>query len=227
MYVLDFVEYNVLKLNIRNKELFFLLDCTRSQRRWELSMFGFGTSTKREASNDYDMSNHASDMLKAASPYLSSDLQKSLNLFVKTFEFMNVLKDINSPKQKAEYFHEQSKIDFEGLLKSVRPHCTKEEGELIDIFINMMSAMNFYKTYQEMASMFATSQEATAEQEYAEGTESDNFDSSSFGAQSASSSTINPDMFSTLVELLPPEQKGTFEMLKTMMESGMLNQMFT
>lgn len=173
-------------------------------------MFGFGTSGKSETPPDYDTVSHASDLLKAASPYLSPDLLKSLNLFIKTFEFMHAVKEFSSPKKRAEDFHKESKIDFEGLLKSIRPHCTKEESEIVDLFLNMMSAVNFYKTYQEMTSMFADMQGNSSEQ--------DEFNSDGMG---------NDDMFDTLMEMLSPEQKGTFETIKTLMDSGMLNQMFS
>lgn len=174
-------------------------------------MFGFESNENKEYTSNAESVNHASDLLKAASPYLTADLRKSLDLFVKTFEFTSAIKGFNSSSVKSQSFESQKNIDFEGLLKSIRPLCTKEEAEMVDIFLNMFSATNFYRTYKEMTSLFATQSGS------GEGQADDAF----------GSSMGNQQMFDTLAEMLPPEQKSTFETMKVLMESGMLNQMFS
>ncbi len=157
---------------------------------------------------------HIAELFRAAEPYITEDIRSSLDFLVSTLAFTASFKNIQK-----NGFHLPSSLssaitDIDGLLKSVRPHCTNQERELVDMIMNVMNAQNFYKTYSEMTSMFQNYQ--------------DNFeDSSGFTTESCPNGEIpkeqnssaqngNEQMIDMLSGMLSPEQKNAFEAMKMM-----------
>lgn len=160
---------------------------------------------------------HIAELLRAAKPYITEDIRSSLDFLVSTLAFTASIKNV-----QRNGFHLPSSLssaitDMDGLLKSIRPHCTDQERELVDMIMNVMNAQNFYKTYSEMASMFQNFQEGSADSDSAasgsepyssEGTEKE---------VNSSASNGNEQMMDMLSEMLSPEQKNAFEAMKMMM----------
>ncbi|WMJ87840.1 hypothetical protein [Anaerocolumna sp. MB42-C2] len=140
---------------------------------------------------------HILDIIKAAFPYLDSDSQQSVNLFIKTGELMDAFQTMKQKSSVTTLSLKKENIDIEALLTNIRGVCYDQERELIDMFLNFMKAKSLYDTYSAFASTMAS-----------QSGDSENSDGSSgFG---------NSDMMEILSSMLTPEQKSTFDNINTM-----------
>lgn len=159
---------------------------------------------------------HIAELLRAAEPYITEDIRSSLDFLVSTLAFTAAMKNVQK-----NGFHLPSSLsgaitDMDGLLKSVRPHCTDQERELVDMVANLMNAQNFYRTYSEMASMFQDFQGTGTDTEPVYGQTADPGSTVPPEAEQAAQNG-NEQMFDMLSEMLSPEQKNAFEAMKMMM----------
>lgn len=160
-----------------------------------------GAETKKKEGLFSDPS-HIAELLRAAAPYITEDIRSSLDFLISTLEFSDSMKKVQKTGIHLPTNLTSIITDMEGLLKSVRSHCTDKERELVDMFLNIVNAQNFYRTYSEMASMFKDSTEHSGSEQASEG---------------GTSSDGNEHMMEMLTEMLSPEQKNAFEAMKMMM----------
>lgn len=171
-------------------------------------------TTKSSSSNS---SNHTIDIIKAAFPFLDSDLQQSANLVIKTGELMDTFHEFEQEETVTAFSLQKQSIDFESLLNGVRTVCNQKETELIDMILNIFKAKNLYSTYTTLASVMAPQ------------TGNDNNASNlgnlgnlgGLGNLGNLGSILGMDGNSNVMELLSsfltPEQKDTFDNLSMMM----------
>ena len=101
------------------------------------------TDKNNEASRKSGIS-HVVDILKAAFPYLDSDSQQSVDLFVKTGELITTVTELNHSHPVASLSVRKQSIDLEALLTSVREVCyPRESKKLIPNLCNFKSGNGF------------------------------------------------------------------------------------
>lgn len=155
---------------------------------------------------------HIIDILKAAFPYLDSDSQQSVDIFVRAGELITTVNEFSHNSSVASLSVRKQSIDLEALLTSVRAVCYPREREFIDIFLNIFKAKNLYQTYMNLSQVMASQSQGTegfeGSGEYDSGTDSSGNSGSMFGNMK-----MDPSMMEMLTSMLPPEQKGTLETL--------------
>ena len=173
------------------------------------------TDKNNEASRKSGIS-HVVDILKAAFPYLDSDSQQSVDLFVKTGELITTVTELNHSHPVASLSVRKQSIDLEALLTSVREVCYPREREFIDTILNIFKAKNLYQTYVTLSQVMASQSQET-----------ENFEGSENGSGTDYSSNLgnmfgmngNPAMMDMLASMLTPEQKDTFDNLSMILNS--------
>lgn len=159
---------------------------------------------------------HIMDILKAAFPYLDSDSQQTVDIFVRAGELMTTIKDLSNNHSVASLSVRKQSIDLEALLTSVRAVCYPREREIIDFFLNIFKAKNLYQTYMNLSQVMASQSQGT---EGFEGTGFDPGTDSSGNSGGMFGMNIDPSMMEMLSSMLPPEQKSTFENLNMILNT--------
>lgn len=159
--------------------------------------------------------NHTSLLLATALPFLQPSYRHPVELIIKFLELSDTMKayrdchtECNNPFSELfrELMHPQKEngllgfistiiTDIEGLLCSLSKVCTGSEQEIVNLFLNIIRAKNFYDTYGDlfqMSSMFA-------------GTEPD----------TSPPASDNPS-FGDLSSLLNSDQQETLNLLKNL-----------
>lgn len=144
---------------------------------------------------------HIITIVKAAFPYLDSQSQQSMDLFLKTGELLETFHSLNQEGSVTALSIRKESIDLEALLTAIRDVCYKREQEFIDIILNFYKAKNLFSTYSTLASAMSS-----------QGNNTDNANNlgSMFGMDS------NSNMMDMLQAFLTPEQKSTFENINMM-----------
>ncbi|WP_313134882.1 hypothetical protein [Anaerocolumna sp.] len=156
---------------------------------------------------------HVMDILKAAFPYLDSDSQQSVDVFVKTGELITTVKELSQNHSVASLSVRKQSIDLEALLTNVREVCYPREREIIDVILNIFKAKNLYETYTTLSQVMASQSQG------AEGFEGSEFDSDgdpSGNLGGMAGMKMDSSMMEMLTSMLSPEQKSTFENLSMM-----------
>lgn len=105
-------------------------------------------------SNDL-FSNKPLNILKASLPYVSSTMQKVISYYIKIEEF-NIMRNsfnaspddlLSACDNSSDNAHKNNPIE---LINAVKPYLNNEEKNLIDMFMNMVSAFNMYNTYKSL-----------------------------------------------------------------------------
>jgi len=156
---------------------------------------------------------HVIDILKAAFPYLDSDSQQSVDLFVRAGELMTTVKEFSHNNSVASLSVRKQSIDLEALLTSVRAVCYPREREIIDVFLNIFKAKNLYQTYMNLSQVMASQSQGT------EGFEGTGFDPGTDSSGNSGGMNMDPSMMEMLTSMLPPEQKSTFENLSMILNT--------
>lgn len=144
---------------------------------------------------------HIITIVKTAFPYLDSQSQQSMDLFLKTGELLETFHSLNQEGSVTALSIRKESIDLEALLTAIRDVCYKREQEFIDIILNFYKAKNLFSTYSTLASAMSS-----------QGNNTDNADNlgSMFGMDG------NSNMMDMLQGFLTPEQKSTFENINMM-----------
>lgn len=152
-----------------------------------------------------DSINHMVELIKAAFPYLDSDLQQSAHLIIKTDELMQTLHEVSNSKAVTAFSIRNTSMDFEALLRGVRDVCYPKEREIVDMILNFFQAKKLYETYVTVTQAMASQPDS----------------SENLGSMFGMNSNVN--MSEMLEALLTPEQKSTFDnlnMMFSMMQSN-------
>lgn len=153
-------------------------------------------------------------LLRAAEPFLPSSITDSVDILIKAVELTASMQEVRHHKKGFFAKQTEEEIDFDGLLHSVRRFCSKKEQGFIDKILNMKNTMKMMKTYQEMMSIFSQLSMGTGNKENTTHTQQEDSAEQSNG--------FSPEMMDVLEQMLPPEQKETFETMKLLLSSGML-----
>lgn len=117
---------------------------------------------------DQDLS-HTADIIKAAIPFVDSNLKGLAELFAKLLDLLGSLKTTGIlgkngisgiTSQISASGFQLSKIDIEGLLKGVRPVCDKKERDIVDQILNIFNMKRTFEMYNNMMSTMQAMQEA-------------------------------------------------------------------
>lgn len=144
---------------------------------------------------------HTLDIIKAAFPYLDSQSQQTLNVFIKTGELFETFHSIQPGNLVTSLSVRKQSIDIEALLNGIRDVCNKREKDLIDMILNFYMVKNLYSTYATLASTMASESDGTG-------------NASDLGSMFGMDGSTN--MMDLLGSFLTPEQKSTFENLNMM-----------
>lgn len=106
------------------------------------------------SSNDL-FSNKPLNILKASLPYVPSTMQKVISYYIKIEEFNIMRNSFNTSHDNllsacdngSDNNHKNKPIE---LINAVKPYLNSEEKNLIDMFMNMVSAFNMYNTYKSL-----------------------------------------------------------------------------
>lgn len=192
---------------------------------------------------------HTAAMLKAALPYVDAGTQSTMDLLLKFYEFMHLLRGYRSGAMSACGF-ENKKIDLEAMLNSIRPLSNEKEREMIDKLLSIFTAKRMFEMYNTyMSAMKAMQEFNDFSQDSSEKDTADNvaknfsgFDFSSIFGNSAPGSydsqtadkdtpddghitgpdtdkVTNDGMLDMMKSMIPPEQMDTFENLRMLFQS--------
>lgn len=121
--------------------------------------------------------NHTALLLATALPYLQPAYRHPVELILKFLEFSETVRlyqefHTNGNNPFAGLFQESFRtgkesglfglintfiLDIEGLLGSLSKVCTGDEKEIINMFLNLIRAKNFYENYGDLMKMFMSS----------------------------------------------------------------------
>ncbi len=130
----------------------------------------------------FSRQSRSSKMIQAAAPYLDSDTRKTLDIFVKFSDFMDVIQNLRQQgglnvfgRKKTDskdntvsatglsglqglfgFGGKEGSINFEGILKSIRPYCSTTEISIVDNVLNIFNMKRFMEMYQNMSGMMNT-----------------------------------------------------------------------
>lgn len=107
---------------------------------------------------DQDLT-HTADIIKAALPFVDSPLKGPAELFAKFLDLMGSFRSATQPGKLAASGFRLTNIDFEGLLKGIRPICNAKEQEMVDRFLNFFNMKRTFEMYNNMMSMMKNMQD--------------------------------------------------------------------
>lgn len=88
-------------------------------------------------------------MLKAALPYMSTEIQKNLSIVCKYMELSKTIKmshDNNSALSMCSVQSDDTKTNTLLMLQEVRPFCNEREKESVDFFVDFLQMYETYST---------------------------------------------------------------------------------
>lgn len=100
---------------------------------------------------------HYAHLIRAALPYLNSDLQKPLDLLVKGMEFMEAAKGFRL-RESLSALNVRDKAlvtDMDGLLSEVSKVANPSELKMINLLAGFKNIRKFYETYQALAPLMS------------------------------------------------------------------------
>ena len=154
------------------------------------------------------------NLLRAAEPFLPSNITDSVDILIKMTELTASMQELQKSKNGIFAKQKEKEIDLDGLLHNIRQFCSNKEQGFIDTLLGMKNAMKMMKTYQEMMSVMSELSAAMPK--------ANNSTSEEGNSQEQNSGGFAPEMMDVLEMMLPPEQKETFETMKLLLSSGML-----
>lgn len=104
-------------------------------------------------SNDL-FSNKPLNILKAALPYIPVTMQKIISYYIKIEEFNIMRSNFNTTTDNiisaCDYDNTNAQSNPVELINAVKPYLNNDEKNLIDMFMNMVTAFNMYNTYKSI-----------------------------------------------------------------------------
>lgn len=155
--------------------------------------------------------NRLSKMLQAAMPFLSPDWHTLADTLLLTLDFTEAFRCFREygPAYYIKNLRGCSPVmDFDGLLCAVTPFCLENELQMLRMFQQFQQMKKMYEMWNLFSSMMPQ------DDSFPFGTSSTEKNSSSEGSSFFSAGVDNP-----LASLLTPEQRSTFELLRSMMQT--------
>ncbi len=142
---------------------------------------------------DCRVANQALQITKLLIPYLPSNTQRTMAVYVKFIEFQNTMSSFHAFKQKAH-----STMD---IFEELRPYIPPPACDSIDNIMNMLNMMELFQEFQNQSD--------------------DSEGRSPFGNMGAFGGMDEFDPMSMMMGMLNPEQQEMFEMYNSMFASEM------
>lgn len=142
---------------------------------------------------------HTVELLSTAIPYLNGRPKKSINMLLKTAELMDSFKDLQNKEELSACDIHTTEIDTENMLQDMKKLCTDKEREFLDVIINFINAQKIYNTYRTIANVSSSNNSSFGD--YAK----------TLGLSSMSENLNNNNTMEILKNLLPPEQRSSFD----------------
>lgn len=102
---------------------------------------------------DFDslICDHHLQMLKAAIPYLPSQGQQFLSVYAKSMELSKTLSLLHKENVQSVGICSisENKKNTSDMLNAIKKYCTDSEREMLDLFMNFISAFRMYNSYKE------------------------------------------------------------------------------
>lgn len=156
-------------------------------------------------------------ILKSLMPYVESDFQKKLAVYIKMSELKYTISYFQHYRAELSGCSmEKKEFDLAKVYHMIKGYCTKNEQRQIEQILNLMNTMETMKNMQEMMEFMKEFEAASGSDGAAAGFGSD---SGEFSAASSSDTTGSAQgggssMLAMLKGMLPPEQAELFEMLQ-------------
>lgn len=143
---------------------------------------------------------HTLNLLNAALPYVNPHSKHSMELMVKATELLDSIH--HQPTELTTLSLQEKKGDMEGMLNSIKEHCSHQERDFIDMIMNITRAKKFYQIYKNVG-INTQDNKGDRTNPYAE----------LFGLED------NISVMDVLSSMLTPEQQSTFETLNMVLNS--------
>lgn len=147
------------------------------------------------------LNDHALEILSTALPHVNPQAQNSMNLILKASDLMTSVNDLNQPGDLSACEINEEVQNPEVLLTNLRPVCNRQEGEFVDMILNFFKARKLFSAYENYNSSVLQANELGQKNK------------NSFGFNS------NVNIMDFLLSQLTPDQRSTFEMMQTLMNS--------
>ncbi|NLK28157.1 MAG: hypothetical protein GX306_07415 [Clostridiales bacterium] len=102
---------------------------------------------------------HSINIMKAAAPYFDIRTRRLVDFITKLMDFLNSYRAIRLPLNIGAYDSNNHKLDIEGLLTGIRPHCNDREKSFVDQILGIFNAKRMYETYSTYMNMMKMMQE--------------------------------------------------------------------
>lgn len=145
---------------------------------------------------------HTLSLLQAALPYVDMKAKHSIGLMVKATELLDSIQYQPAELSAVSLNEETGGMDMEGMLNSLKGHCSHQERDFIDMIMNLTRAQKFYNIYKNVA---------VTTQENRDG------NSNPYAGLFGFNEDIN--MIDIISSMLTPEQQATFETLNLLLNA--------
>ena len=98
----------------------------------------------------FPLNSHALELLSAAMPYTSPNMQGMVSFLIKYKELQDTMQYIRHPPAMKACSFEGGKDNLLPLLTNIRPVCNSAERQTIDTLIHFMQSMEMINKYQDI-----------------------------------------------------------------------------
>jgi hypothetical protein len=102
---------------------------------------------------------HSVNIMRAALTYFDRRTRRIADLMTKILDLIYCFRYFRQPLDEDEYDSGNYKMDVEGLLTEIRPHCNDRERPIIDQILGIFNAKRMYEAYTTYMNMMKTMQE--------------------------------------------------------------------
>lgn len=146
--------------------------------------------------NQNFVNQHNLNLLKTALPFLSPNIQKSVEVISKADEFVSMVKS-PVPAGELSTMSLSAPMDMESVLMHLKSASNKNEQELIDNMINIMKMQKMMQSYRSFMKARPSSE----------------------SSDSSGSSSSQDTMMEFLLSQLNPDQRGNFENISVVLNA--------
>gem|GEM_PF-2354191 len=93
------------------------------------------------------------NIMKAASPYFDSRTRRVVDFLAKALDAIYSFQKLRLPIDVATQEADNYKLDLEGLLNGIRPHCNDRLRSIVDQMLGIFKAKKMYETFQAYSNL--------------------------------------------------------------------------
>jgi len=161
---------------------------------------------------------HISRLLLAVLPHINTEVQPLVSAVICFADLSVCAPGVSLKRIRHIKTDDLFQCDKEVIFNCLRPVCNPNERRLLDMFQNIGNMKKFYEMYQMMSALMPEG--ATPFGGFSQVDAFSNTSAEDINDKACSGSCDNDALFDTLSSMLTDEQKSTFEMLKTMFNTG-------